>query len=63
MRSTKSGIQNGTLMLGEVKMKSHLIAVFFTLMVVLRPGCRHGSCTNPIRQRTAQVSANNGLLG
>ena len=34
VRSTKSEIRKGKLMFGEVKMKSHPIGVFFTLMVV-----------------------------
>ncbi len=34
MRSTNSGIQNGALVLGQVEMKTHLIAVLFALMVV-----------------------------
>jgi hypothetical protein len=34
VRSTNRGIQNGALMLGQVKMKTHLIAVLFGCMVV-----------------------------
>jgi hypothetical protein len=63
VRNTNSGIQNGALMRGQVKMTTNLIAVLLGWMIVSKPSTEQRSGTNPIWQRTVENCFSNGVFG